>query len=164
MVASDDVAPNEKGISTPLVIRGTEGMAIQLSTCCRPIPGDPIIGLLRKGQGLRIHTHGCHAVAKSRSSEPQNWIRVEWAPEVGQHFDVRIKVTARNIRGLLGRVATTISEGGANIEHVSMDGRDHYVDLHFLIQVASRAHLARLMRGLRRIPDVMRIIREQEQI
>ncbi|MFZ4536240.1 RelA/SpoT family protein [Propionivibrio sp.] len=164
LAAHDEVQQTEVNVSKPLVVRGTEGMAIQLASCCQPIPGDPIIGFLRKGQGLQIHTHACPAARKSRSSEPQNWIRVEWEPDPGQYFDVRIKVTAKNVRGVLGRVATGISLAGANIEHVSMDRENvgMYTELLFLVQVSGRQHLAKLMRGLRRIPDVVRIVREQE--
>ena len=164
LVAHDEVSQSEMNVAAPLVIRGTEGVAIQLASCCKPIPGDPIIGLLRKGLGLRIHTHACRVARKSRSSEPQNWIHVEWDPDPGQFFDVKIKVTAKNVRGLLGRVATGISQAGVNIEHVNMDGEKPglFTDLHFLVQVSGRPHLASLMRALRRIPDVVRIAREQE--
>lgn len=164
LVANDEVPQNEVSESKPLVIRGTEGMAVQLAPCCQPIPGDPIVGLLRNGQGLRIHTHACQATRKSRTTEPQNWINVEWEPDPDQCFDVRIRVTAKKVRGLLGRVATGISQAGANIEHVNMDGKKPglFIDLHFLVQVSGRPHLAALMRSLRRIPDVVRIVREQE--
>ena len=164
LVEHDEVQQGSEREAVPLVIRGTEGVAIQLATCCRPIPGDPIIGLLREGQGLRIHTHACRAVRKSRSVEPNNWIHVDWEPDPGQLFDLRIRVTVRDIRGALGRVATGISQSGANIKQVIMDGENPGLtsDLHFLIQVADRQHLARLIRQIRRIPDVVRIIREQE--
>ncbi len=164
LAAHDEVSQTEMNVAAPLVIRGTEGMAIQLASCCKPIPGDPIIGLLRKGQGLRIHTHACRVARKSRSSEPQNWIHVEWDPDPGQFFDVKIKVTAKNVRGLLGRVATGISQAGVNIEHVNMEGEKPglFTELHFLVQVSGRPHLASLMRALRRVPDVVRITREQE--
>lgn len=164
LAAHDEVSQTEMNVAAPLVIRGTEGMAIQLASCCKPIPGDPIIGLLRKGHGLRIHTHACRVARKSRSSEPQNWIHVEWDPDPGQFFDVKIKVTAKNVRGLLGRVATGISQAGVNIEYVNMEGEKPglFTELHFLVQVSGRPHLASLMRALRRVPDVVRITREQE--
>jgi GTP pyrophosphokinase/guanosine-3',5'-bis(diphosphate) 3'-pyrophosphohydrolase len=160
----DEVPQSEVSASAPLLIRGTRGMAIQLASCCQPIPGDPIIGLLRKDQGLRVHTHACDAVRKSRSSEPQNWIHVEWEPDPGQFFDVRIKVTAKNVSGVLGQVSTSIAQSGVNIDYVNMDRKNPglYTDIHFLVQVSGRAHLALLMRGLRRIPEVVRIVREQE--
>ena len=164
LVEHDEVLQGSERESVPLVIRGTEGMAIQLATCCRPIPGDPIIGLLREGQGLRIHTHACKSVRRSRSIEPNNWIHVDWEPDPGQLFDVRVRVTIRNTRGALGRVATTISQSGSNIRQVTMEGESPGLtsDLHFLIQVTDRQHLAKLIRRLRRIPDVVRILREQE--
>ena len=164
LAAHDEVPQTEASLLSPLVVRGTEGMAIQLAPCCQPIPGDPIDGMLRKDQGLLIHTHACQAARKLRGSEPQNWIHVEWAADPGQFFDVHIRVTAKNVRGVLGRVATGISQAGANIEHVSMD-RDNpglYTELDFLVQVSGRQQLAALMRSLRRITDVVRIVRKQE--
>jgi GTP pyrophosphokinase/guanosine-3',5'-bis(diphosphate) 3'-pyrophosphohydrolase len=150
--------------TAPLLIRGTEGMAIQLASCCQPIPGDPIIGLLRKDQGLRIHTHACPVVRKSHGIEPQNWIRVEWEPDPGQFFEVRIKVTAKNITGMLGRIASGIAAMDIKIDQVSMDRKRPglFTDVHFQILVRGRSHLAALMRSLRRIQDVVRITREQE--
>ena len=89
---------------------------------------------------------------------------MSWAPDPGRLFDVRIKITIRHLNGMLGRVATTISQAGASIERVNMDNEYHgsTSDLHFLIRVANRQHLARLMRQLRRIPEIIRIAREQE--
>ena len=118
LVAHDEVhqaAGADNAGGAPLVIRGSEGVAVQFATCCRPIPGDPIVGHLRKDQGLRIHTENCRAASRSRSTEPQNWIRVEWAPDPGQLFDVRIKVVAKNMRGVLGRVATGIAHCPCNV-------------------------------------------------
>ncbi|MDR1935545.1 MAG: bifunctional (p)ppGpp synthetase/guanosine-3',5'-bis(diphosphate) 3'-pyrophosphohydrolase [Candidatus Accumulibacter sp.] len=159
-----DMPQHPARATAPLLIRGTEGVAIQLASCCQPIPGDPIIGLLRKDQGLRIHTHACRAVRKSRSTEPQNWVRVEWEPDPGQFFEVRIKVTAKNVIGMVGRVAIGIAESGVKIDQVTMDRKKPglFTDVHFQVLVLGRSHLASLMRSLRRVPDVVRITREQE--
>ncbi|MDR1994678.1 bifunctional (p)ppGpp synthetase/guanosine-3',5'-bis(diphosphate) 3'-pyrophosphohydrolase [Azonexus sp.] len=146
-----------------LAIHGTEGMAIQLARCCQPIPGDPIVGSIRKGTGLVIHAHDCPTIRKSRSAEPQKWIDVEWEPEEGKLFDVRIKVEVKKTRGVLGQVAAAIAEAGSNIEYVSMDTDPErmFMLLHFTIQVSHRIHLAAVMRSMRHIPDVSRIARER---
>jgi guanosine-3',5'-bis(diphosphate) 3'-pyrophosphohydrolase len=164
LLPRDDSLHPEGSKPAALVIRGTEGMAIQLAPCCHPIPGDAIIGSIRKGQGLVIHTHDCPAIRKSRSIEPQKWIDVEWEPEPGKLFNVSLRITAKNARGVLGRIATSISEIGSNIENVSMEEQSPglYTVLHFIVQVSGRAHLAQLLRGLRRIPEVVRIARERE--
>jgi GTP pyrophosphokinase/guanosine-3',5'-bis(diphosphate) 3'-pyrophosphohydrolase len=144
-----------------VVIRGTEGMAIQLAPCCLPIPGDPIIGSIRKGQGLVVHAHDCPGVRKSRSNEPKKWIDVEWQPAEGKLFEARIRVTAKNARGVLAAMAAAIAEAGSNIENVSMEEKTPglYTTLHFTLQVSHRIHLARVMRSLRHIQEVVRISR-----
>ncbi|HRE16988.1 MAG TPA: bifunctional (p)ppGpp synthetase/guanosine-3',5'-bis(diphosphate) 3'-pyrophosphohydrolase [Rhodocyclaceae bacterium] len=161
LLAREDGSP--AGKTGTLVIHGTEGMAIQLAHCCQPIPGDPIIGSIRKGHGLVIHTHDCTTIRKSRSAEPGKWIDVEWAAETGKLFDVRIRVEVKNARGVLAQVAAAISEAASNIEHVGMDAHPEqlFTVLKFTIQVADRVHLAQVMRGLRHIPEVSRITRER---
>jgi guanosine-3',5'-bis(diphosphate) 3'-pyrophosphohydrolase len=146
-----------------LVIRGTEGLAVQFAPCCQPIPGDPIVGSIWKGKGLVIHTHDCPAIRKARTAKPTKWIDVEWEPEPGKLFNVRLLIMVQNTVGALGRIATEISSSGTNIEHVNMDQKRTgiYTTLHFTVQVASRTALARLMRSVRRIPEVVRISRDQ---
>jgi RelA/SpoT family (p)ppGpp synthetase len=155
-----------QGVSAPaasIVIRGSEGMAVQFAKCCRPIPGDPIIGFIKKGQGLVVHTHDCPIVTKART-DPDKWIDVEWAPDTERSFDVGIRVIAANQRGVLAKVATAIAEAGSNIDNVSMDEeRGVYTAMHFTLQVHNRLHLARVMKSLRRIPEVVRIVRVKDQ-
>ncbi|MDR3159017.1 MAG: bifunctional (p)ppGpp synthetase/guanosine-3',5'-bis(diphosphate) 3'-pyrophosphohydrolase [Zoogloeaceae bacterium] len=144
-----------------LIIRGAEGMAIQLAKCCQPIPGDPIVGSIKKGQGLIIHTHDCLVIRKSRSHEPSKWIDVEWEPDPGRLFDVRIGLEIEKTRGTLAQVAAAISQSGSNIENVTMEGdaEKRHSHLNFILQVGSRVHLAQVMKNLRRIPQVVRIHR-----
>ena len=161
LVLREDILPlDAKSGTSAVVIRGSEGVAVQFGKCCRPIPGDPIVGSIKKGQGLVVHTHDCHAIRKSRHSEPDKWIDVEWDAERGRLFEVRITVHAQNRRGVLAKVAAAISDAGSNIENVSMDDeRGIYTSLFFNVQVSDRIHLARVMRSIRRIQEVVRINR-----
>jgi len=163
LLARDDPTQPAGKTSASLIIRGSEGMAVQFAPCCQPIPGDPIIGSIWKGKGLVVHTHDCPAIRKARSSKPTNWINVEWEPEPGKLFSVRLRIMVHNTVGALGRIATEISRTGTNIEHIKMDEKHPglYTTLHFTVQVAGRTSLARLMRSLRRIPEVVRITRDQ---
>lgn len=159
LLAKDGVMAEEPVPLSTVVIRGTEGMAIQLAQCCCPIPGDPIIGSIRKGQGLVVHTHDCPSIRKSRSSEPKKWIDVEWQPAEGKLFETRIRVTAKNARGVLAAMAAAIADANSNIENINMEEKTPglYTTLQFTIQVANRGHLARILRSLRLIPEVVRI-------
>ncbi|MHB1373870.1 MAG: RelA/SpoT family protein [Thauera sp.] len=151
----DVVKPKPAGAIT---IRGSEGVAVQLARCCHPIPGDPIIGTLRKGQGLEVHTHDCPNVAKLRSDRGR-WVDVEWEHVVDDRlFDVGIRVLSRNARGVLARVASAIAEEDCNIQSVSMESEQgDYTALNFTVQVHDRMHLARVMRAVRRVQEVVRI-------
>ena len=143
-----------------ITIRGTEGLAVQLARCCRPIPGDPILGMIHKGKGLMIHTHDCPAISQFRA-DPDKWIDVEWDPETKKLFEVNIKLVVANQRGVLAKVAAIIADENSNIENVHMDEEDGsaYATMNFTLQVEHRDHLARIMRSLRQIPVVVRITR-----
>jgi len=146
-----------------VVIRGTEGMAVQLATCCRPIPGDEIVGSIKKGQGLVVHALDCGAIERSRRNEPDQWIDVEWDAATARLFQAAIRVMVANRRGVLASVASEIAEAGSNIDSISMEeDRSVFTTMHFVVEVASRQHLARIMRALRRLPDVQRVARERE--
>ncbi|HEY5810505.1 MAG TPA: bifunctional (p)ppGpp synthetase/guanosine-3',5'-bis(diphosphate) 3'-pyrophosphohydrolase, partial [Povalibacter sp.] len=106
-----------------LIIRGSEGMALQFAKCCHPIPGDPIIGFLNKGHGLIIHTHDCPVARKTRG-DPEKWLDVEWAPDTKKLFTVNIKMVASNQRGVLAKIAAAIAETDSNIDNVSLEPGD----------------------------------------
>ena len=155
-----DAAGVEHKAGGPVMIRGSEGIAVQFAPCCTPIPGDPIIGLINKGQGMLIHTHDCPVISKTRA-DPDKVFDVEWAPETKKLFNVSIKLIAMNQRGVLAKVAAKIAEFDSNIGNVAVDPEegDQYATMHFTLQVSNRLHLAQIMRALRRIPEVIRIAR-----
>ncbi|OGA51003.1 MAG: guanosine-3',5'-bis(diphosphate) 3'-pyrophosphohydrolase [Betaproteobacteria bacterium RIFCSPLOWO2_12_FULL_62_58] len=152
--------PYENKAPGSVVIHGSEGMAVQFARCCKPIPGDPIIGMISKGQGMVIHTHDCPVIAKTRT-DPERQLDVAWDPETRKLFEVSIKMVVANQRGVLAQVAAEIAEAGSNIQNVAVSPEDGgaYTDMHFTLQVSNRLHLARIMRALRRIPEVVRINR-----
>jgi len=146
-----------------VTIRGTEGMAVQLATCCRPIPGDAIVGSIKKGQGLVVHTSECGSIVRSRRNEPDQWIDVEWDLRTSRLFQVAIRVMVHNQRGVLAKVASEIAEAASNIDSISMEeDRSVFTSMHLVLEVANRQHLARVMRALRRLPDVKKIERVRD--
>jgi (p)ppGpp synthase/HD superfamily hydrolase len=144
-----------------VVIRGTEGMAVQLARCCRAIPGDAVVGSIKKGQGLVVHAADCRVAARSRRADPEQWIDVDWALETNRLYQAEIKATVTNQRGVLAKVASEIAEAGSNIDAITMEDDDRalYTTMHFVLEVSDRRHLARVMRALRRLPDVKKIAR-----
>jgi len=152
--------PHEIAVPGTVVIRGSEGMAVQFAKCCKPIPGDPIIGMISKGQGMVIHTHDCPVLLKTRP-DPDRLLDVQWDQETRKAFEVSIKLVVANQRGVLAKVAAEISSAGSNIQNVAVDPEDGgtYTGMNFTLQVSNRLHLAQIMRALRGIPEVIRISR-----
>ncbi|RKP56606.1 RelA/SpoT family protein [Pararobbsia silviterrae] len=146
-----------------VVITGTEGMSVQLSPCCRPIPGDAIMGYIGIGLGMAIHTADCRVAQRIHRRDPERWIDVAWAPQPGRLFDVGVKVLVKSAKGVFARVAGDITSADANIVHVAMDENitQGITELRFIIQVSDRVHLANVMRRTRANPDVVRIARER---
>lgn len=143
-----------------ITIRGSEGMAVQFAQCCRPIPGDPILGFINKDKGLVIHTHDCPSIRKFRV-DPEKWLDVEWHPDTKRLFKVNLKLATANKPGMLAKIAAGIAQANSNIDHISMEESDNsaYTNIMFTVQIENRVHLAELMRKLRRIPEVVRINR-----
>ncbi|HEX9172791.1 MAG TPA: bifunctional (p)ppGpp synthetase/guanosine-3',5'-bis(diphosphate) 3'-pyrophosphohydrolase [Telluria sp.] len=154
------MAPSELD---PVTIYGSEGVSVQLAPCCLPIPGDQIIGQLRRDQGLVVHTTECLPAKRLRAKEPDRWIAVQWGSELNRRFDCRIRLLINNEKGILARVAAEIGESDANITYVGMDEDDEHMmtQLRFTIQIKDRVHLAHLIRNLRRVAGVNRVERER---
>lgn len=150
---------NKKPLDT-ITIRGSEGMNVQFAACCRPIPGDPILGFINKDKGLIIHTHDCPAIGKFRL-DPEKWLDVEWDSDNKHLFKVNLKMVVENKPGMLAMIAAVIANAGSNIDNVSMEEADNslYTGINFTVQVRDRVHLADLMRTIRKIPNVVRINR-----
>ncbi|MEX3606472.1 MAG: bifunctional (p)ppGpp synthetase/guanosine-3',5'-bis(diphosphate) 3'-pyrophosphohydrolase [Burkholderia sp.] len=163
--ADDELARGDRPIyhAPPVAITGTEGMSVQLSACCRPIPGDSIMGYIGIGLGMAIHTTDCRVAQRIHRRDPGRWIDVAWAPQPGRLFDVTVKVLVKNTKGIFARVAADITSADANIVHIAMneDLSHESTVLRFVIQVSDRGHLANVMRRVRTNPDVMRIMRER---
>ncbi len=155
-----DEASSVRQTTGPLLIQGSEGIAVRMGRCCSPIPGDPIIGQIKKNQGLIIHTHDCPQVSHYRE-DPDKWVNVEWASELSRAFRVTIRVVTLNQRGVLARIANIIATEGSNIDDVHMieDSGSAHTQIIFTVEVQNRAHLSRLMRAMRALPEVSRIHR-----
>ncbi|UAW63877.1 bifunctional (p)ppGpp synthetase/guanosine-3',5'-bis(diphosphate) 3'-pyrophosphohydrolase [Mycoavidus sp. HKI] len=162
-LGSDTAPANSTHSPIPIMISGAEGMSVQLSSCCRPIPGDAIMGYIGLGLGMAVHTTECRVAHRIHKRDPERWIDIAWAPQPGRLFDVVIKILVRKTKGVFARIAADITAADANIAHIAMDEdfAQESAVLRLVIQVANRVHLANVMRRTRINPDIMRIAREK---
>lgn len=158
LASPKETTSSESGTKKSITILGTEGITVQFAKCCHPIPGDVIVGHIKKEQGLIIHLHDCPAVTKNNKN-PDNWLDVTWGKNINATFKVSLKIAALNKHGVLARVAAEIAKGGSNIDDVNMESEKDYTAMHFILQVRNRFQLAQIMRGLKRIPEITKIYR-----
>ncbi|PIV15700.1 MAG: guanosine-3',5'-bis(diphosphate) 3'-pyrophosphohydrolase, partial [Gallionellales bacterium CG03_land_8_20_14_0_80_55_15] len=118
LACNGETLPGDTLANPVITIQGTEGMAVQFAACCRPIPGDPIIGVIKSGQGLIVHTHDCPTLRKGHSNSGQ-WLDVVWDKNITRTFAVNLKLLVANQRGVLAKVAAAIAEAESNIQNVS---------------------------------------------
>ena len=153
-------ALGEEVRSGPVMIRGNEGGAVQLAACCNPIPGDRIMGLINKGQGLVIHQQDCTHVLRQ---DPNDLLEAEWdVRQAAQMFGVPIRVSVRDERGALAAVTAAITEAHANIESVDMQDAhrgEGSVQIGFRLQVENTQHLMNVLTQVRAQPAVVRAVR-----
>ena len=162
---ADWVAPNQEVSHhhqrQAILVDGREGNSIHFQTCCHPIPGDNIIGYLGKGEGLQVHTNDCSVALRMLSKDSDKWVEVEWGKELNREFELDLAIDTRQGKGVLARVASSVTSADSNIMNVSMEDRfkEDSVTIRFTIQVYDRLHLSKVMRSLRANPDVMRVTR-----
>ena len=162
--SGSDTARTPSPRLAPLIIKGTEGMVVSLAKCCRPIPGDPIIGFFNPGKGIVIHLTECNNVEELRKRQV-NWIDVQWDKHARGEFPALIRLELMNQVGTLAKVASTISRMGGNIENVQIVNQDSQLSVDYItLMVRDRNHLANVMRELRKLSIVLKISRVKSEL
>jgi len=147
--------------NAPITIDSAEGMMISFARCCRPIPGDPIIGHISSGKGLVIHQDTCRNITDLRNS-PEKISQVNWAANVSGEFLVDVRVEVKSERGVIATIANRINEEAGSIEHINVQERDaHNSVINLSIGVQNRVHLANILRRIRLLSFVIRIHRSK---
>ncbi|MBN8556597.1 MAG: bifunctional (p)ppGpp synthetase/guanosine-3',5'-bis(diphosphate) 3'-pyrophosphohydrolase [Proteobacteria bacterium] len=146
-----------------VLLDGAENASVKYATCCRPIPGDGVLGYLGRGEGLVVHTDDCAVARRLQNKDAERFITVAWADEPVRAFEVGIVVTVINGKGVLARVAAAIAAAEADIVHMGMaeETAQDALDLRFVIGVRDREHLDAVLRSLRRTQSVLRASRSQ---
>jgi GTP pyrophosphokinase len=137
---------------------GSEGLSVQYASCCKPIPGDRIVGYLGRGEGLTVHAEDCPTGRRLLTRDSERFLQVEWADEPVRPFETMVLVTVTNGKGVLARVASAIAAAEADITHVDMgdEPAQTATDIRFSISVRDRQHLADVLRSLKRTTSVLK--------
>jgi GTP pyrophosphokinase len=141
-----------------ITLDGSENASVQFGQCCRPIPGDTIVGYLGRGEGLVVHTHDCPIARKLQNRDSERFIGVDWAEDPVRAFETGIIVTVSNGKGTLAKVAAALASTEADIVHIDMgqEAAQDASDLRLLVSVRDTNHLEAALGKLRRTASVLR--------
>ncbi len=150
---------NEPDQHAPLAIRGTEGLVVTYAKCCKPIPGDPIIGHISPGKGIVVHVDGCRNMYEFRD-RPEEIMTVRWDPNVDDDFSVELRVELEHEKAMIATLASIITNADANIERMNMVERDAALStVNIVLSVRDRVHLAAVIKRLRTVRSINKITR-----
>lgn len=143
----------------PLVIQGSEGFRLNFARCCYPIPGDSIIGFISSERGIVVHVDKCHNSLDFRNN-PERSVPLSWGEDIEGEFSVELKIELENSRGIIAVLATKINSLDANIEKISVEEEGPRLNsVNVVVGVRSRVHLARIMKHIRRIKEIITVTR-----
>src|SRR6476660_8343751 len=142
-----------------VVVVGTADVWVKLARCCTPVPGDPIMGFITRGNGVSVHRTDC-TNAESLLSQPDRMIEVEWAPSSASVFLVQLQVEALDRNRLLSDVTRVLSDQHVNILSASVQtSRDRVAISKFTFEMGDPSHLEHVMKAVRKIDGVFDVYR-----
>jgi GTP diphosphokinase / guanosine-3',5'-bis(diphosphate) 3'-diphosphatase len=140
-----------------ILVKGVDDVLVRYGKCCNPLPGDPVIGYITRGQGITVHRTACpHAM----NMDPDRRIELDWAPQTEELYPVRIHVLCHDKIGLLANITGAISDVKANILNATVKTRaDERAECRFTVAVSGAEHLDSVMASVKKIRQVIAVSR-----
>ncbi|MFZ4478641.1 MAG: RelA/SpoT family protein [Rhodoferax sp.] len=158
LLTRERLAMRQSGSQGGVVLDGSENASVSYARCCRPVPGDSIVGYLGRGEGLIVHADDCTVARKLKHKDSERFIEVDWSDEPVRTFETEVLVTVTNGKGVLARVAAALAAAEADITHVDMqnEGGLEATVLHFLIAVRDRNQIDVALQNLKKTLSVLK--------
>jgi GTP pyrophosphokinase len=145
---------NQSGVR----IQGLDNLMIRFARCCQPVPGDPVKGIVTVGRGVSVHRADCDNLDPRRVA-PERLIDVSWDVDEESAFPVQLVVSGHDRMNLLADISRAISDLGVNIQAGSFEGTNEYAHCTFVVEVRNLAHLAKIIKSIRKLGGVDRVER-----
>jgi guanosine-3',5'-bis(diphosphate) 3'-pyrophosphohydrolase len=133
-------------------ITGLRGMLTNVARCCKPVPGDSIVGYITRGHGATIHRTDCPNIL--RTPDKERLVRVSWG-RVLHTYPVDVRITAFDREGLLRDVTSVITEEHINMAQVNVNTKAHQAIIAMLMEVTDLNQLSRVLNRIEALPNVL---------
>jgi guanosine-3',5'-bis(diphosphate) 3'-pyrophosphohydrolase len=153
----------ESDSAIPLEITGSEGLVVNYAPCCKPIPGDSVMGHFTADKGLVVHQERCKNILSFRK-DPQQCFPINWGESSGKVFTSQIKIMANDEPGLLANIASAITETGTNISSIqTTDLNSGIHDFVLDLEVSDRLHLSKIIKKIKTLKSIASVSRIHDQ-
>jgi GTP pyrophosphokinase len=146
-------------LGTGIKIQGLSGLMVRYAQCCQPVPGDQVVGYVTQGRGISIHRSDCPNLL-TLAGEGRR-VEIDWREVEGEAFPVRLAVSGEDRRGLYADVMQAISQSGTNVRAAELTTRDGTVFSTILVEVDHRAHLAKVIKAIRKVKGITEVERRE---
>jgi GTP pyrophosphokinase len=147
------------GPATGIRVKGENDLLATLAECCRPVPGDEIVGYVTRGRGVSVHATACPNV-RNLLFDPAREIEVEWHSAKDSSFTVDLEIRTEDQPGMLAKITQVISAAGSNIRSIeARTSRDGTATIEGSVTTRDRRHLEKLLVKLRSLPGVTEVRR-----
>lgn len=142
-------------------VDGQNNIMCYLASCCNPIPGDSIIGVITKGKGIAIHNTSCANARKVIHTQPEKIIHVVWSTNGSKNaYTAKLKVLSEDKPGVLASVSNIIAKKNTNIKSVKINHlKDGKANMLFVVQVKDTEHLNDIINSIRTLKDTIKVQR-----
>jgi GTP pyrophosphokinase len=151
-----EMAPASTGAASATTgeinVTGLRGMLTNLARCCKPVPGDPIVGYITRGHGATIHRTDCSNIL--RIPDKERLVRVSWG-RVVHTYPVEVRITAYDREGLLRDVSSLVTEDHINLRQVNVNTKSNQATIEMLMEVTDLDQLSRVLNRIEALPNVL---------
>ncbi|MCC7361617.1 MAG: bifunctional (p)ppGpp synthetase/guanosine-3',5'-bis(diphosphate) 3'-pyrophosphohydrolase [Anaerolineales bacterium] len=138
--------------SGEVAVLGTKNLLTNLARCCKPVPGDPIIGYITRGRGATIHRQDCPNVLYHK--EPERIIKVSWG-QAQQTYPVLVRILAYDRGGLMKDISTVVAEEHINMTAISVATKNSLATFEVTMEIADTGVLSRVLARIEQLPNVI---------
>lgn len=144
-----------------VTVQGVGNLLTRMAKCCNPLPGDPIVGFITRGQGVTIHRRNCLNALRHHDENDERFIEVTWGADAGQTYPVEVEIIAYDRPGLLRDITSLLANEKVNVHGVgTLTDKQQVAHMTFTLEMPNIETLSRILALIDQIPNVMEVRRK----
>jgi GTP pyrophosphokinase len=145
-----------------MAIEGVGNLLTRLGRCCKPVPGDDIIGYITLGQGVTIHRQDCQNIVSADNNHQDRLIEVSWGCEATTNYPVDLIIIAYNRQGLVRDITQLLTQDNIDVLalHTSLDKAENVGQVQLTIETPSLSMLSKVLARINQLPNIIEVKRQ----